>query len=73
MSGNKYESIKIPILKKSKYLTWKVKMMMFLEATDFDYLDRIHDGPYVPTKLVPQIITDGKTVPEHYVVKDKAE
>ena len=73
MSGNKYESIKIPILKKSEYSTWKVKMMMFLEAADFDYLDRIHDGPYVPTKLVPQIITDGKTIPEHYVVKDKAE
>ena len=73
MSGSKYESIKIPILKKSEYSTWKVKMMMFLEAADYDYLDRIHDGPYVPTKLVPQVNTDGKTVPEHYVIKDKAE
>ena len=73
MSGSKYESIKIPILKKTEYSTWKVKMMMFLEAADCDYLDRIHDGPYVPTKLVPQVNTDGKTVPEHYVIKDKAE
>ena len=48
-------------------------MMMYLEAADFDYLDGFHDGPYVPTKLVPQIVTDGKTIPEHYVVKDKAE
>ncbi|KAL8125580.1 hypothetical protein AgCh_013022 [Apium graveolens] len=28
----------------------KVKMVMFLEATDPEYLDRINDGPYKPTK-----------------------
>ena len=47
-------------------------MMMYLEAADYDYLDRINDGPYVPTKLVPQVVVDGKTVLEHYVVKDKS-
>ncbi|KAL8115933.1 hypothetical protein AgCh_022431 [Apium graveolens] len=39
MSLNKYESIKIPILKKVEYPTWKVKMLIHLEATDPDYLD----------------------------------
>ncbi|KAL8088262.1 hypothetical protein AgCh_038152 [Apium graveolens] len=39
MSLNKYESIKIPILKKTEYPTWKVKMLIYLEATDPDYLD----------------------------------
>ena len=44
MSATKYEHIRIPILKKSDYSTWKVKMLMFLEATDPDYIDRINDG-----------------------------
>ena len=31
----------------------KVKhlMVMFLESTDPEYLDRIYDGPHMPTKL----------------------
>ncbi|KAK1361436.1 hypothetical protein POM88_045910 [Heracleum sosnowskyi] len=69
MSTTKYESMKIPILKISEYPTWRVKMLMYLEAMDPDYLDRIRDGPYIPTKFVER--TD--TVPEHYVVKAKAE
>ncbi|KAK1368041.1 hypothetical protein POM88_034133 [Heracleum sosnowskyi] len=69
MSTTKYESMKIPILKKSEYPTWRVKMLMYLEAMDPDYLDRIRDGPYIPTKFVER--TD--TVPEHYVVKTKSE
>ncbi|KAK1371594.1 hypothetical protein POM88_037686 [Heracleum sosnowskyi] len=67
MSTTKYESMKIPILKKSEYPTWRVKMLMYLEAMDPDYLDRIRDGPYIPTRIVER--TD--TVPEHYVVKIK--
>ena len=50
MSLNKYESIKILILKKNEYPTWRVKMLMHLEATDPDYLDVINDGPYKPKK-----------------------
>ncbi|KAL8118026.1 hypothetical protein AgCh_015791 [Apium graveolens] len=69
MSLNKYESIKIPILKKTEYTTWKVKMLMYLEATDPDYLDVINDGPFMPTKLVPAT----PTVAEHYQLKQKTE
>ncbi|KAK1360564.1 hypothetical protein POM88_045038 [Heracleum sosnowskyi] len=69
MSTTKYESMKIPILKKSEYPTWKVKMLMYLEAMDPDYLDMIRDGPYIPTRLVERT----ETVPEHYVVKAKSE
>ncbi|KAK1382695.1 hypothetical protein POM88_020430 [Heracleum sosnowskyi] len=69
MSTSKYESMKIPILKKSEYPTWRVKMLMYLEAMDPNNLDRIRDGPYIPTKFVER--TD--TVPEHYVVKAKSE
>ena len=52
MSATKYEHIRVPILKKSKYTTWKVNMLMFLEATDPNFLDRINDGPHEPKKLV---------------------
>ncbi|KAK1394101.1 hypothetical protein POM88_013157 [Heracleum sosnowskyi] len=69
MSTTKYESMKIPILKISKYPTWKVKMLMYLEAMDPDYLDRIRDGPYIPTRIIERT----ETVPEHYVVKAKSE
>ncbi|KAK1388182.1 hypothetical protein POM88_016360 [Heracleum sosnowskyi] len=68
MSTTKYESMKIPILKKSEYPTWKVKMLMYL-AMDPDYLDRIRDGPYIPTRIIERT----ETVPEHYVVKAKSE
>ena len=73
MSTTKYEQIRILVLKKSEYSTWKVKMLMFLEATDPDILDRIHDGPHEPKKLVPTAVVDGTTVHEHYVAKDKFE
>ena len=73
MSGNKYESIRIPILKKAEYPTWRVKMLMFLEATDPDYIDRINEGQYKPTKLVPQTTVEGSVIPEHYALKDKKE
>ena len=73
MSTTKYEHIRIPVLKKSDYSTWKVKMLMFLEATDPDYIDRINDGPHEPRKLVPSAVVDGVTIPEHYVAKDKFE
>ncbi|KAK1357060.1 hypothetical protein POM88_050316 [Heracleum sosnowskyi] len=61
--------MKIPILKKSEYPTWKVKMLMYLEAMDPDYLDMIRDGPYIPTRIIERT----ETVPKHYVVKAKSE
>ena len=44
-------------------------MILYLEAVDPDFVDRITDGPHIPKKLIPQ---DG-TTPEHYVDKQKAE
>ncbi|KAL8115729.1 hypothetical protein AgCh_022286 [Apium graveolens] len=48
---SRYETIRVPILRPSEYPIWKVKMAMFLEATDPEYLDRINEGPHKPTKL----------------------
>ena len=52
---NRYDSIRVPIFKTAEYPTWKVKMAMFLKATDPEYLDRIYDGPDEPTKILLQL------------------
>lgn len=69
MSGAKYDSIKIHVLKKSEYTTWKVKMTMYLESVDPDYLDMINVGPFILTKSVAA--TPEK--PEHLINKPKSE
>ena len=48
-------------------------MILALEATDVDYLDRILVGPYVPMKLVSAHQEDGVEIPENYVPKIKSE
>ena len=48
-------------------------MMHHLEATNPDYLDRINDGLYVPSKLVVALTIDEKVVEEHLEDKPKAE
>ncbi|KAL8097853.1 hypothetical protein AgCh_030822 [Apium graveolens] len=66
---NRYETIRVPILKSSEYPIWKVRMTIFLEATDPEYLDRINEEPHKPTKL-SVVVADqlAQTVP-----KDKSE
>lgn len=66
---SRYETTTVPKIRVSEYPRWKVKMVMFLEATDLEYLDMIYDGPFVPSKLVPE--TPG--VPEHYIPKEKKD
>ena len=53
------------MLKPSKYSIWKVKMAMFLEATDPEYLNRIYEGPHMPTKLSVEVVGQlTKSVPK---------
>ena len=66
---NRYESIRVPILRASEYPIWKVKMAMFLEATDPEYLERIYEGPHMPTKLSVAVADQ----PARVVPKDKSE
>ena len=56
------------MLKQAEYPTWKVKMMMYLESSDLEYVDRILQGSYIPKKLVPQ----ANGVVEHYIKKTKS-
>ncbi|KAL8156039.1 hypothetical protein AgCh_001205 [Apium graveolens] len=62
---SRYETIRVPILRPSEYPIWKVKMAMFLEATNPEYLDRINEGPHKPTKL-SVVVADqpAKTIPK---------
>ena len=46
--------------------------MHHLRTTDIDYLDRIKDGPFVPSKLVPAMTVDGKVIEEHLVKKSQS-
>ncbi|XP_074337357.1 uncharacterized protein LOC141674325 [Apium graveolens] len=69
MSRSKHESMKIPFLKKDDYLTWRVKMLIFLEAIDNAYVDIINHGPSYPEKVVPMTTT----IPELYIRKEKSE
>ncbi|KAK1399609.1 hypothetical protein POM88_009472 [Heracleum sosnowskyi] len=69
MSGNRYETMKIPMLKKFEFSTWKVKMTMYLEASDPDYIDMINDGAFVPTKPVATT----EITPANVILKEKKE
>ena len=73
MSGNKYDSVRVPILRKNEYNTLRVKMMLALEATDVHFLDRITKGPIIPQKLIPAHHEGGVEIPEHYVPKLQEE
>ncbi|KAL8088815.1 hypothetical protein AgCh_038556 [Apium graveolens] len=73
---SRYETIRVPILRPSEYAIWKVRMTMFLEATDPEYLDRIKEGPHKPTKLAVAVAGEAaKTVPKEksdYTAEDIA-
>ncbi|KAL8133899.1 hypothetical protein AgCh_009096 [Apium graveolens] len=73
---SRYETIRVPILRPSEYPIWKVRMTMFLEATDPEYLDRIKEGPHKPTKLAVAVAGEAaKTVPKEksdYTAEDIA-
>ena len=62
---SRYESIRVPMLRPSEYSIWRVKMTMFLDAQDPEYMDRIRDGPHQPTKLLAATGGEAsKTVPK---------
>ena len=73
---SRYETIRVPILNSSEYPVWKVRMTMFLEATDPEYLDRINEGTHKPTKLDVVVAGEAaKTVPKEksdYTAEDIA-
>ncbi|KAL8117791.1 hypothetical protein AgCh_015624 [Apium graveolens] len=69
MSGSKYESMKIFILKKADYFTWRLKILMFLKAIDDTYVDIIKTGPLYPMGTVAMT----SDAPELYFKKEKSK
>lgn len=66
---SRYESCRVHMLKVSEYPTWRVKMTMFLEVIDPEYLNKIYDGPHKPTQLA---IAFGGT-PDKVILKEKKD
>ncbi|KAL8098276.1 hypothetical protein AgCh_031153 [Apium graveolens] len=69
MFGSKYKSMKIPILKKTDYSTWRVKMLMFLEAIDDAYVEIIKIVPLYPMKTIAMTVD----APGHYIRKERSK
>ncbi|KAL8100530.1 hypothetical protein AgCh_032692 [Apium graveolens] len=69
IDAGRYETIRVPILRPSENPLWKVNMAMFLKATDPEYLDRINEGPYKPTKLSVAVADQ----PAKMITKEKSE
>ena len=67
--NSRYESLRVPVLRASEYSVWKVRMIMFLESTDPEYLDRIYDGPHMPTKLSVSVGDE----PQKMIPKEKKD
>jgi hypothetical protein len=62
-------SFRVPILKASEYPVWKERMIIFLDSVDPEYLDRIYDGPHMPTKLSVGIADE----PQKMIPKEKKD
>ncbi|MGI4673357.1 hypothetical protein ACR2XN_28230, partial [Klebsiella pneumoniae] len=54
MSSQKVGSIKVPPFKRDTYSMWKVKMLLFMKATNPGYEHMLTEGPseIVPMKTV---------------------
>ncbi|KAL8147633.1 hypothetical protein AgCh_005090 [Apium graveolens] len=66
---SRYETIRVPILRPSEYPIWKMKMAMFLDATDAEYFDRINERAHEPTKLSVVVVDQ----PAMTIPKEKGE
>lgn len=53
MSTQKIGSIKVPSFRRDNYSMWKMKMLLFIKASNPGYLKVLKDGPHVPTKEIP--------------------
>ncbi|KAL8094208.1 hypothetical protein AgCh_035911 [Apium graveolens] len=73
-TNRRYKTIRVPIPRPSEYPICKVKMAIFLEARDPEYLDRINEGPYKPTMLSVAVANQpAKSIPRekgYYTLED---
>ena len=65
MSSQKIGSIKVPPFKRENYSMWKMKMILFMKASNPSYMDILAKEPHVPMKTVADETTRvEKTIPK---------
>ena len=65
MSSQKVGSIKVPPFKRENYSMWKMKMILFMKASNPSYMDILAEEPLVPMKtVIDETIGVEKTIPK---------
>ena len=65
MSSQKVGSIKVPPFKRDNYSMRKMKMILFMKASNPSYMDILTEEPHVPIKTVADETTGvEKSVPK---------
>lgn len=73
MSTQKIGNIKIPRFDKDNYNLWKMKMMLFMKATNPMFLEILKNGPFIPLEEVPASTSGTVTILASYKPKDPSK
>ena len=73
MSAQKGCTIKIPKFDKKNYGWWKMKMLLFIKAANFLYMDIFKNGPFIPMREVAESTSGTEMIPKHYVPKEVSQ
>ena len=74
MSTQKTGSIKVPQFDRDHYSLWKMKILLFIRASNSMYLSILRNGPYVPKKIIEATTgVDGSRTPARTVPKELSE
>ena len=73
MSSQKTCNIKIPKFDKENYSLWKMKMMLFMKATNPMFPEILKNGPFVPVEEVPKTTAGTSIVPATVKAKDPSK
>ncbi|XP_074328193.1 uncharacterized protein LOC141666092 [Apium graveolens] len=72
MSSHKVSSIKVPQFDKSRYNLWKKKMLLYIRASNPEYMRVLREGRHVPMKDHPELPNMRMSCPEaEWSARDK--
>ncbi|XP_074383251.1 uncharacterized protein LOC141724864 [Apium graveolens] len=72
MSSQKVGNIKVPQFDKSRYNLWKKKMLLYIRASNPEYMKVLREGRHVPMKDHPELPNMRMSCPEaEWSVRDK--
>ena len=74
MTTQKTGSIKVPQFDRDHYRLWKMKMLLFIRASNPMYLSILKNGPYIPMKTIEATAgAGGSRTPAGTVPKEMSE